>query len=306
MSKYAHVDRQKLEERLDLLRHLLDTIPEEVRQKDAPPVLPVSLADSWGTAKERGKVRGLQTGLEPIDNPKFLGGLHKGSLYVVGGNTGVGKTDFCCNLLLRTVLRNSQCKTLFLTTEMPHWEVSRRLWQLWQSQPVTDEGVFGEFPIEYIDNHAAITVDLIRSLLAEHKYSLLMIDNLQWFCRAGDDTAQSTGAATQAIKQIAIEFDIPVVLVSHLSRAGYKDFLPDLGDLKGSSYIEQDADAVLLLARNYESDANDKTPDGMVYPPDVTRVHCRKNRLTGKLFNVFLRPDANMYLHEDRSWYARA
>lgn len=302
-NKFAHIDKQKIEEQVELWRHLTDSIPEQLRQQEPVVVEPVTLGVSWDTAKKRGQTLGLQTGIGTIDDTRFLGGLHKGSLYVIGGNTGVGKTDFVCNLLLRTVLRTG-AKTLFLTTEMPHWEVSRRLWSLWQSQPVVDEGVFREFPVEYVDNHAAITVTLIRDLLASHNYELLMIDNLQWFCRGGQDTAQSTGMATQAIKQMAIEFDIPIVLVSHLSRTGYQDHLPDLGNLKGSSYIEQDADAVLLLARNYESDPGDKNNDGIMYPADLTRVHCRKNRLTGKLFNVFLRPDENMYLQEDPTWYA--
>lgn len=286
------VDDWKEDKQLAVYEYLSKKIPETIRAEltETKSPTPTPLAESYDFAVKRKATTGLKTGYSEIDNPLFLGGLCQGSLYVIGGSTGVGKTLFVCNLVLKTIINNN-VKTLFLTTEMPHWSVTNRLRQMWNSYLADDEN-FNDLPIEYLDNQSNITIESIRDVLANatEKYGLLVVDNLQWFSRSGDNVAQATGVATQAIKKMAIEFDIPVILVSHLNRLVFGQENPDLNSLKNSSYIEQDADAVIMLARN-QDDENDQE-----WRTDVLRVSVRKNRLTGNLPRFLLTTDSNNVL----------
>lgn len=291
MSNMRFIDDWKDEKKIEAYRYIQKTLGEKLREKEPEIIQPVSLGDSWRVAKERKKITGLQTGYELIDTPESLAGLNKGSLYVIGGMTGVGKTLFACNLVLNVLIREN-VRTLFLTTEMPHWTVSQRLFRMWQNY-LSDEESFAALKLDYLDHQADISTKLIDATLEQSKtspagkYDLLVVDNLQWFSRGGADIAESTGLATQAIKNMAIKHDLPVVLVSHLNRETYKQNNPEMNNLKGSSYIEQDADAVILLSRNTDEESDDE------YRTDVLRVNVRKNRLTGNLVRFCLISDSH-------------
>ena len=72
---------------------------------------------------------------------------------------------------------------------------------------------------------------------------------------------------SQQIKAMAKELNIPVIVLSQLSRAneqrGDKSEKPKLSDLRDSGAIEQDADVVFLLRRpsrtSTDKEADDKT-----------------------------------------------
>jgi replicative DNA helicase len=86
------------------------------------------------------------------------------------------------------------------------------------------------------------SVDEIRERLrATENLGLVIIDYLQLIDRQGDDL----GAITRKLKQMAVEFDVPVLLTSQLPRICDKRTpkLKDLGE------IGQAADAVLFLHR---------------------------------------------------------
>lgn len=291
MNNFRFVDDWKQDKQLDVFRYLEKKLGEDLIREEEVTISPATQSEALAIAKERRKIQGLKTGVPSLDDPIFFGGLHPGSLYVVGGNTGVGKTLFVCNVVLQTVL-NSAKKTLFLTTEMPYSAIVERLATIWKSVMPGDEENFLALPIEYVDNQATITTDLIRKFLEEREYEFLVVDNLQWFSRGGANIAESTGLATQALKKLAIEFDLPVLLVSHLNRESYRQSDPDMNNLKGSSYIEQDADGVLILSRNTDGSADDK------YDSNIIRVSMRKNRLTGNLRSFILHSDMHNLLRE--------
>ena len=66
-----------------------------------------------------------------------------------------------------------------------------------------------------------------------------------------------------AIKALAKELNVPIIVLSQLSRAseGRSENKPKLSDLRDSGAIEQDADIVMLLYRSkyYNSDSDDNT-----------------------------------------------
>lgn len=298
MTSFRFIDDWKQDKQIDVYRYLKKKLGEDLTREAAVSVEPVVLSKSVEEATERRKVRGLLTGFRTLDSHDMFGGLHPGSLYVVGGNTGVGKTLFVCNLVLQTVL-NSASKTLFLTTEMPHWAITERLIRIWESIMPEDTENFLDLPISYVDNQVEVSIELIRSLIQRGDYGLVVVDNLQWFSRGGANIAESTGLATQSLKKLAIEFNLPIVLVSHLNRESYRQNDPDMNNLKGSSYIEQDADGVIILSRNTDNDERGQ------YPSDTILVSVRKNRLTGNLTRFLLQSDKNNLLREVQEWQAK-
>ena len=110
----------------------------------------------------------------------------------------------------------------------------------------------------YLDDSAGLDVTELKSRARRMKRSfgirLFIIDYLQLLhhreaSRQGRQI--ETGAISGAIKAMAKELRVPVLVLSQLSRApeAREDRVPRLADLRDSGSIEQDADVVLLLRR---------------------------------------------------------
>ena len=76
-------------------------------------------------------------------------------------------------------------------------------------------------------------------------------DERNYFTRELKNAAEDLGNITKELKKNAIRHNIPIILISHTRKA------PDshttktgINDLRGSSYIAQDADIVLMVERN--------------------------------------------------------
>ena len=94
-----------------------------------------------------------------------------------------------------------------------------------------------------------------RKLKREKGLDLLMIDYLQLMqasgLKASDNRTNEVSKITRDLKMAARELEIPIILLSQLSRQseGRKDHRPILSDLRESGSIEQDADMVLFIYR---------------------------------------------------------
>jgi replicative DNA helicase len=87
--------------------------------------------------------------------------------------------------------------------------------------------------------------------------SLVVIDYLQLMTNAGagrrsENRVQEVSEMTRSLKVMAKEFNLPVLVLSQLSRGpeSRADRRPMLSDLRESGSIEQDADLVLFLYRD--------------------------------------------------------
>ncbi len=110
----------------------------------------------------------------------------------------------------------------------------------------------------YIDDTPGLEAVELRSRARRMKsrfgVELIIVDYLQlmnYTKFAKDGRQRETMAISGAIKAMAKELKVPVVVLSQLSRAteGRGDNIPKLSDLRDSGAIEQDADVVLLLYR---------------------------------------------------------
>jgi replicative DNA helicase len=86
------------------------------------------------------------------------------------------------------------------------------------------------------------------------RLGVVVIDYLQLMRFPGFVGEAEIGEISKALKEIAKEFDVPVIALSQLNRQvetrDAKDKRPRLADLRGSGSIEQDADNIIALYRD--------------------------------------------------------
>ena len=145
----------------------------------------------------------------------------------------------------------------------------------------------------FIDDSSMTTpVEILskcRRLKREHGLDVIMIDYLQLMNSVGkskDGNRQSEIAEiTRNLKIAARELDVPIIVLSQLSRAveSRADHRPMLSDLRESGAIEQDADIVLFIYNPEKY--NDVVSED---PPGVCELIIAKHR-NGALGTVKLR-----------------
>ena len=111
----------------------------------------------------------------------------------------------------------------------------------------------------YIDDTPGITVGAIRNRARRLKrdkekgLGLIVIDYLQLLSSSGrsENRVQELSEMTRALKIMAKELNVPVLVLSQLSRLVEQrdNKRPQLSDLRESGSIEQDADIVMFVYR---------------------------------------------------------
>lgn len=122
----------------------------------------------------------------------------------------------------------------------------------------------------YIHDQPTQTVADIRSQIRKTKKDhpdqdhLVIIDYLQLITPIGKFESKNyeVGAITKELKNMARSFNVPIILLSQLSRGveQRQDKRPMMSDLRDSGSIEQDADIVTFLYRDdyYNKDSEQK------------------------------------------------
>lgn len=212
---------------------------------------------------------GVPTGYYDLD--RITMGWQRGSLIVIAGRPSMGKTAFAFNSLYRNAVFHGK-KVLFVSMEMGELQLgirevsmlsgidSRVLqfpkqlgtedWEVIQrNERNASENFMIYTPTHF--NHVVLIAE-IRALVQKHKIEVVAIDYLQLFGLSSKvSVTDAIGEITKALKLLAKDQDIPVLLLSQLNREneGRKDKEPVLSDLRSSGSIEQDADVVIMIHR---------------------------------------------------------
>jgi len=245
-----------------------------------------SLVESYAImaaqAKNKSKILGLSTGFNSFD--ERLSGFQPTQLIIIAGRPGMGKTSFGLNILQHIALREQKPVAMF-SLEMSKEQLSTRLMcaEARVDSQKTRTGQLSTKDFEklaeaaerlskspiFIDDTPGVTLTEIlakcRRVKMEHGLSLVMIDYLQLMnsSKRTENRQQEISEITRSVKLMAKELNLPVLLLSQLSRASEKrnkdERMPVLSDLRESGSIEQDADVVIFLHReNYYDEEADK------------------------------------------------
>lgn len=278
-------------EKLANAQSLVMKITESVASK-APRTMREVLLSAAGVLSDRqsGGFRYVPTGFADIDRI-LSGGLRPGNVIVLAGRPAMGKTSLAVNIGYRTATGGTT--SLILSMEMPEQELADRL--IAQAGGVAlDEVLAGNMEGEtgerimtavssmqdiplIIDDQGGLNLfdvaSKARSVKRKHGLGLLVVDYLQLMSGKGDNREQEIGGISRGFKSLAKELEVPIILLSQLSRDCEKrqDKRPMSSDLRDSGAIEQDADVILFVYR-----------DQVYYPesPDkgTAEIICTKNR----------------------------
>ena len=220
---------------------------------------------------------GVTTGYKGLN--ERLRGLAKTDMIVLAARPAMGKTSLAMNIAENAALGKlakdgKGVPVGIFSLEMSREQLVRRM--LFSHARVSMQAVQKNLTTEnhmrlteavdrlskakvYIDDTPGLeAVELrarARRMKSRYGVELIIVDYLQlmnYTKFAKDGRQRETMAISGAIKAMAKELDLPVIVLSQLSRAteGRGDNIPKLSDLRDSGAIEQDADVVLLLYRS--------------------------------------------------------
>jgi replicative DNA helicase len=226
-------------------------------------------------------VTGTPTGFVDLD--EMTRGLQPGDLIIIAARPSMGKTSLVLNISQYVAVQPGMTVGFF-SLEMSKESLFIRLLT---SEAQIDShrlmsGAIGQkdygrisHALEslgamqlFIDDTANIGVMEMRAkarrLQAEHGLSLLVVDYIQLMSGRGrfENRTLELAAISRSLKGLAKELNVPIVVLSQLSRApeARSDHRPQLSDLRESGALEQDADLVVLIYRDdvYNKDPNNE------------------------------------------------
>ncbi len=256
-----------------------------ISAKDLAPQVMAELERSF---QNKNAIQGVPTGLDEFDHK--TGGLRKSDLIILGARPSQGKTALALNIAHHACVecgmpvaffslemgRNSIFERMLGAAAMVEIHKLRTGWfdrNKW-SDLTRELGRLSAAPF-YIDDTSGISITELRMrarrLASELKkqgkeLGLIVIDYLQ-LIRGGErrieSRQQEVSEISRMLKDLARTLNVPVMALSQLSRKnedkGRTDNKPLLSDLRESGSIEQDADVVALIHRDWYYKRDDES-----------------------------------------------
>ncbi len=266
--------------------------------------------------ESRGAVVGVPSGLRTLDS--LTGGFQRADLVLFAGRPAMGKTA-----LALTIARNAAGygrNVAIYSLEMSKEQLTQRLTALearidlhrYMTKDLTDEesdraiavgATIMDMPL-FIDDSPGITINQLRSkirrAMTEHDIDMVVIDYLQKIKATNEsgkrisDRVQEVSEIARELKNMAREFNIPILSLAQLSRAveSRASKVPQLSDLRDSGEIEQEADVVFFIHRDeyyagFHADGSSRSER-----PGTADIICAKHR-NGPVGEVALGFQAN-------------
>jgi replicative DNA helicase len=219
--------------------------------------------------REGKSVTGISTGYGELD--KLLSGLQPSELIILAARPSQGKTALALNLAENIAIRGGLPVAVF-SLEMSKESLLQRLVasvaqidaHKFRSGHLSRDdwrkmtevlGSISQAPL-WIDDAGSTSVLEIgakaRRLKRDKGLSLLVVDYLQLITGRGrfSSRQEEVSSISRGLKGLAKELQIPVLVLSQLTRAPEREERgPQLSDLRESGAIEQDADVVMFIYR---------------------------------------------------------
>ena len=224
------------------------------------------IANELADELSKGKITRVATHIRTLDYFTY-GGFNGGNLVILAARPSVGKTTIAMQIAQAASADNN--KTLVFSLEMTKKELVQRLLQstglVSQYELVTHNINWDNYERALgmvVNSNLIINDDAYNIHDIRHKIitsvktqgvKMVMIDYLQLIKGADPRMSMNdqVGELTSALKQTAKQCNIPIIVLSQLSRESVRENRsPQLYDLRSSGAIEQDADIVVMLERS--------------------------------------------------------
>ena len=283
---------------VDLMASKLEALAQK-KTSGAPKQMRDTLTDYMAVLEARadGTIMPISTGHADLD-ARLDGGLERGTLTVVAGRPGMGKTAFGLGIARNIAQWGS---SLFLSMEMSLNQVNDRnvsaigrIPLKWLRKPGSDASASGQDQAHWsalthvvhkslemklsIDDQTGLNMMEIRAKARQVKrkdgLDVVVVDQLSFITGGKSDKDYVVvGEYTRALVALAKELDAAVILLCQLNRECEKrpNKRPMMADLAMSGSIEQDAANIMFLYRDdvYNQDSPDR---------GICEVHSAKQR----------------------------
>lgn len=230
-------------------------------------------------------INGLETGFTQLD--ELTSGLKSGNLIIIAGRPSMGKTAFAMNIAQHCAFNLSKPVGIF-SMEMSEQELITRILSSLSSVPLSNisNGRLSNeallrvksaivqlrtAPIFINEKNLLTAFDAqIAARRLKHRcpdLSLIIVDYIQLMSGTTKKLEYRTrelGEISRSLKALSHELNIPVIVLSQLSRRVEErtDKRPMMSDLRDSGEIEQDADLIICMYREsvYTRKKNDPAP----------------------------------------------
>jgi replicative DNA helicase len=222
---------------------------------------------------------GISWGINSLD--VVTGGKMPGTLYVIGGRPGQGKTAFACNSMLADA--RSGVPILLIEREMTAKQIYERFISIFTGIPINNirlgflkpgdldkikqaVSTLKTYPIyidttftEYPQSRLETT---ISTFVREKGVKVVYVDHIQLLPIEEDQTRELSNLAN-LFKRLSNGLGISMVVLSQLNRMveTRNNKRPLLSDLRQSGGIEEAADTVIMLYRDEYYDQATRTPN---------------------------------------------
>lgn len=235
---------------------------------------PASLTDMWTDylelLDERKESRTISTGIGQLDD--YMGGIFPQTLTAVGARPATGKSTFCLQVAEYVASRGG--KVLFFSLEMSDSQNMDRLMlrctrnigqkalregnltpEQWEEVGQAQETI-GQLS-ETLTFSQERDLPKIEAMIQKEHPGLVVIDQLtqlQDSTMRFPDRRLQFSHMTANLKRISMEHKTAIWLACQLNRTVSGSTKPTMDHLKESGSIEEDADNVILLARNKDEE----------------------------------------------------
>ena len=240
----------------------------EANQSGVPQLIKDLTIDSLDYYSDRADTV-ILSGYPSLD--ELLGGFGGSQVTIVAARPGQGKSTIALDIA-RKVSRYDG-PAMFFSMEMSKREITARAIAAESGVDLTkimrgttheaDNDLIGatlgsmDRMKLFIDDSAGLTMAEIQSKCRKQHRSpdglkLVVVDYIGLIAATQQYESRQTeiSSYSRALKKLALELDVPVIVVAQLSRGADEADRPSLRHLRESGALEQDADRVLRLSRN--------------------------------------------------------
>lgn len=222
------------------------------------------------------ELTGITTGFKTLD--RITGGLQAGGMYIVAARPSVGKSAFMGKMIFNCAKQGFSVGVISL--EMTDNQITARIaslateieyWRIYRNRLIDEEQTekfykitakVSELPIMISDKTGVNIADIkakIARIRRKSKIDILYIDYLQLLDTDDKERnynrEQQVSKISRGIKLLAKDYNMPIVILAQLNRVSEQiaDKKPKLHNLRESGSLEQDADGVIFLHRDWMS-----------------------------------------------------